>query len=271
MSTPQTWHYGLVAEWWAAFNIDGPEIDYFGRFVAAGQPGRSTPAAARAGCSCPGSGQATTSTAATSRPTWSPAAASGPGREGLEPTLLVRAAARARPAAAATGRSWPAASSGSAVRGPKTRKRYVDSIAASSRTERALLDRRGAVRRLRGAPGRCGRSRRSPDPARSRLPAARRARAAPRTASSTSSRDRVLRERDRSTSRSSFELLGHTDVGRRTARWRRGARLTMRSYFRDELASDATQRGFSQVDVRGGYADEEPDGRPRFLVFIARR
>ena len=38
MTTPQTWHYGLVAEWWAAFNTDGPEIDYFGRFVERGQP-----------------------------------------------------------------------------------------------------------------------------------------------------------------------------------------------------------------------------------------
>ena len=35
---PQTWHHGLVADWWAEFNLDGPEIDYFGRFVAAGQP-----------------------------------------------------------------------------------------------------------------------------------------------------------------------------------------------------------------------------------------
>ena len=35
---PQTWHYGLVADWWAEFNTDGPEIEYFGRFVAAGQP-----------------------------------------------------------------------------------------------------------------------------------------------------------------------------------------------------------------------------------------
>jgi len=26
---PQTWHYGLVARWWAEFNTDGPEIDYF--------------------------------------------------------------------------------------------------------------------------------------------------------------------------------------------------------------------------------------------------
>jgi SAM-dependent methyltransferase len=38
VSTMQTWHYGLVADWWAAFNTDGPEIDYFGRFVEAGQP-----------------------------------------------------------------------------------------------------------------------------------------------------------------------------------------------------------------------------------------
>ena len=35
---PQTWHHGLVADWWAEFNLDGPEIDYFGRFVADGQP-----------------------------------------------------------------------------------------------------------------------------------------------------------------------------------------------------------------------------------------
>jgi SAM-dependent methyltransferase len=29
----QTWHYGLVARWWAEFNTDGPEIEYFRRFV----------------------------------------------------------------------------------------------------------------------------------------------------------------------------------------------------------------------------------------------
>ncbi|MEJ7791117.1 MAG: class I SAM-dependent methyltransferase [Gaiellaceae bacterium] len=39
MSTePQTWHYGVVARWWAEFNQTGPEIDYFRRFVEAGQP-----------------------------------------------------------------------------------------------------------------------------------------------------------------------------------------------------------------------------------------
>ena len=37
-SAAKTWHYGLVARWWAEFNLDGPEIDYFRSFVDAGQP-----------------------------------------------------------------------------------------------------------------------------------------------------------------------------------------------------------------------------------------
>jgi SAM-dependent methyltransferase len=35
---PQTWHYGLVAKWWAEFNEDGPEIAYFQKYVERGQP-----------------------------------------------------------------------------------------------------------------------------------------------------------------------------------------------------------------------------------------
>jgi SAM-dependent methyltransferase len=30
---PATWHHGLVARWWAEFNVGGVEIDYFRRFV----------------------------------------------------------------------------------------------------------------------------------------------------------------------------------------------------------------------------------------------
>src|SRR3954447_16616053 len=33
-----TWHHGLIARWWANFNLDGPEIDFFRPFVEAGQP-----------------------------------------------------------------------------------------------------------------------------------------------------------------------------------------------------------------------------------------
>jgi SAM-dependent methyltransferase len=35
---PQTWHHGVVARWWAEFNEGGEEIDYFRRYVEAGQP-----------------------------------------------------------------------------------------------------------------------------------------------------------------------------------------------------------------------------------------
>lgn len=30
---PQTWHYGVMARWWAEFNVSGPEIEYFRTFV----------------------------------------------------------------------------------------------------------------------------------------------------------------------------------------------------------------------------------------------
>jgi SAM-dependent methyltransferase len=36
---PQTWHYGLVAQWWAEFNEAGPEILYFQKLIERyGQP-----------------------------------------------------------------------------------------------------------------------------------------------------------------------------------------------------------------------------------------
>jgi len=30
---PRTWHYGVVARWWAEFNVSGPEIAYFQKFI----------------------------------------------------------------------------------------------------------------------------------------------------------------------------------------------------------------------------------------------
>ena len=36
---PQTWHHGLVAKWWSEFNLEGPDIAYFQRFIEQdGQP-----------------------------------------------------------------------------------------------------------------------------------------------------------------------------------------------------------------------------------------
>lgn len=34
----ETWHHGLVAEWWAQFNTDGPEIEYFRERIADARP-----------------------------------------------------------------------------------------------------------------------------------------------------------------------------------------------------------------------------------------
>ena len=37
--SPQTWHHGVVARWWAEFNLGGPEIPYFQKFIEGdGQP-----------------------------------------------------------------------------------------------------------------------------------------------------------------------------------------------------------------------------------------
>ena len=30
-----TWHHGLIARWWANFNVDSPEIDFFRGYVEA--------------------------------------------------------------------------------------------------------------------------------------------------------------------------------------------------------------------------------------------
>jgi SAM-dependent methyltransferase len=38
VGSEETWHHGLVADWWAEFNTGGPEIDYFGQFVEDAQP-----------------------------------------------------------------------------------------------------------------------------------------------------------------------------------------------------------------------------------------
>ena len=37
-STATTWHHGLIARWWANFNLDGPEIDFFRPYAAMGCP-----------------------------------------------------------------------------------------------------------------------------------------------------------------------------------------------------------------------------------------
>ena len=98
MNAYRTWHYGLIAEWWAEFNTDGPEIDYFGRFVERGQPaldagcgtGRLLLPWLRAGYDVDGAGRLRRHDRALPRPR---------AARGLRPDAARAAAARARSAA----------------------------------------------------------------------------------------------------------------------------------------------------------------------------
>ena len=47
--------------------------------------------------------------------------------------------------------------------------------------------------------------------------------------------------------------------------------ISMRMYFRDELLLLLERAGFSEIDVRGGYAAEEPTADSDVLVYVARR
>ena len=68
----------------------------------------------------------------------------------------------------------------------------------------------------------------------------------------------------------------HTVFELRADKWVEGRQvaseehaLTMRMYFRDELVLMLRNAGFADVQVRGGYADEEPVAEHDFLVYIA--
>ncbi len=38
LATATTWHHGLIARWWANFNLGGPEIDFYRSYVEADTP-----------------------------------------------------------------------------------------------------------------------------------------------------------------------------------------------------------------------------------------
>jgi hypothetical protein len=63
----------------------------------------------------------------------------------------------------------------------------------------------------------------------------------------------------------------------RAERWREGDvvaeeqhPISLRAYFRDELLLMLERAGFREIEVRGGYADDEPTADHDFLVFVAR-
>ena len=55
MRAPRTWHHGLIADWWANFNLDAPEVDSMGRTCEAlCSTQGAAPGACSSRCSRPG-------------------------------------------------------------------------------------------------------------------------------------------------------------------------------------------------------------------------
>jgi len=259
---PQTWHYGLIAEYWAALNSGGPEIEYFGRFVERGQPaldagcgtGRLLLPWLRAGYDvdgCDVSGDMIARCRAAAE------------REGLSPALYVQPLCELHP--------------------PRSYRTIVVCGVFGLGSTRAQDEE--ALRRLHGClePGgtllldnqvpyaNARRWRQWTKEERDRLPEAwpppgDRERAPDGTEYALRARAADLDPLDQAIT---LEI--------RAEKWRddhllaeETHTLTMRSYFRDELLLMLDRAGFRDVDVRGGYVDERPTADHDFLVYIAR-
>lgn len=262
MSTPQTWHHGLIAEWWAHFNTDGPEIEYFQRHVEQAQPvldagcgtGRLLLPWLRAGIDvdgCDVSGDMVALCRARAQ------------REGYEPTLFVQPLHELDP---------PRRYRSIVVCGVfglgSTRaedQRALERLRASLEPGGTLLLDNEAPYANAGLwacwskPGRDELpSEWSPEPTRRR--------ADDGTEYSLRSRRLALDPLDQSAvlairvekSRNG-ELLAAEE-----------RELSMRMYFRDELVLMLERAGFGSVQVQGAYTGGNPTPDDEFLVFIAR-
>jgi SAM-dependent methyltransferase len=263
VSAPQTWHHGLVAQWWAEFNVGGPEVDYFGSFVRDGQPaldagcgtGRLLLPWLRAGYDVDGC-DVSADMIAHCREQGS--------AEGLGPTLFVQALHELDPP-----------------------RRYATIVACgvfglgSTRAQ----DEEG-LRRLHDAlePGGTllldnetpysnedlwpywTRAKRQELPRPWREPGER----------SKASDGAELALRSRIVDMDPLDQSFQIEI--RAFKWRDGElvaeeehALSMRMYFRDEILLMLAAAGFADVEVRRGYADEPPTGDDEFLVFNARK
>ena len=259
---PQTWHYGLMAEWWAHFNTEGgEELVYFRPFVEAGRPaldagcgsGRLLLPLLRAGLDVDGCDVSADMIALCRRQAES---------EGLRPTLFVQPLHELEP--------------------PRLYRTIVVCGAFGLGTTRAQDEE--AIRRLYAAvePGgtllldnevpysSARRWNRWTREGRAELPRPWGDEPDRRTAPdgfeySLWSRmvevdplDQCVRVEMRIEKRRDGELVAEEERG-----------LSMRMWFRDELVLMLRTAGFRRVEVRGGYDDAEPRPDHDFLVFIA--
>jgi SAM-dependent methyltransferase len=261
VSTMQTWHYGLVAEWWAAFNTDGPEIDYFGRFAETGQPALDAGCGAgrlllpwlRAGYDVDGSDVSADMIARCREQARA---------EGFEPTLFVQPLHELDPprryrtivVCGVFGLGSTRAQDEEALR--RFRRclepggtLLLDNEVPYSKAWRWSLWHKDKRATLPEPWPEGGDRQQAPDGSEYEL------------------RDRALAI-DPLDQTIVYELRADKWVDGRHVASERHA-LTTRMYFRDELVLMLRNAGFTNVEVRGGYADEEPSPDDDFLVYVA--
>lgn len=262
MINAQTWHYGLIAEWWAEFATEGPEIEYFRTFVEQGQPaldagcgtGRLLLPWLRGGLDVDGCDVS---------PDMIALCRERARREGFDPTLLVQPLHELDPP-----------------------RRYATIVACgvfglgSSRVEDQEALRRfrrnlepGGVLLLDNEVPYANASIWSQWTAEERnfLPGP-----WPQEGDRQLTRDGVEFElRSRTVDVDPLDQTAKLEI--RAEKWFDGQlvaaeerTISMRMYFRDELLLMLDRAGFDRVDVRGGYAGEEPTPDHEFLVYIAR-
>lgn len=263
MDQPQTWHYGLVAEWWAEFNTDGPEIEFFGRFVAAGQP------ALDAGCGtgrlllpwlqsgydvdgCDVSADMVARCRERAR------------REGLDPTLLVSALHELDPP-----RRYRTIVACGVLGLGSTRAQDEEAL----RRFHEALEPGGVLLLDNEAPyANAGRWPLWTKDERATLPEAWPAAGARKQTSDGTEYELVSRAVD-------FDPLDQRiTLELRATKRRDGEELAqdvhtlwMRLYFRDEVVLMLERAGFGEIEVSGDYTGQEATADSEFLVYAARR
>jgi SAM-dependent methyltransferase len=258
-----TWHYGVIARWWAQFNTSGPEIDYFRPFVEAGQPaldvacgtGRLLLPYLRAGLDVDGCDVS---------PDMLEHCREAAAREGLEPNLYAQAMHELElPRRYRTVFVCGGFGLGS------TRDQDIEGLQRlhDHLEPGGLLVLDNEVPYADGAQWQCWLQEK-----RQELPQPRRAPGKRRPGSDGAEyelRGRIL----------DFDPLDQSVTWEMEAfMWRDGEllgeethRLTMRLYFRNELVLMLENAGFTDIEVWGDHNDAEPTADDDFLVFLARR
>jgi SAM-dependent methyltransferase len=261
--TAQTWHHGVVSHYWAEFNRSGPEIDYFRRFVEAGQPaldvacgtGRLLVPYLREGLDVDGCDVS---------PDMLSRCREAAEREGLSPTLHAQAAHELD-----VPRRYRTIFMCGGFGLGSTRDQDLEAL----RRFHAHLEPGGRLVLDNEVPySNEHRWQYWLKDVRRTLPRPWPAEGERRTGADGTEYE--LRART-----ASFDPLDQRlAMDMRARMWREGELvadeqhvLTMRSYFRDEIVLMLERAGFSGVEVRGQYDDRPPSPDDDFLVYLARR